>query len=124
MKSQLEDLQREIKECEALRSGKRKVVTLGSLEEDVSVTVVCESQVRFHQGAKFLPSIPLNAIEVQPLSGSPKSLSPHLKVPLVFRDHCRSYSGRAYRNETIAKMCLEIELAELLGQVKKHAPAQ
>jgi len=33
MKSQLEDLQRELKEYETLRSGKRKVVTLGSLEE-------------------------------------------------------------------------------------------
>jgi ribosome-binding protein aMBF1 (putative translation factor) len=29
----LEDLQRELKEYETLRSGKRKVVTLGSLEE-------------------------------------------------------------------------------------------
>lgn len=33
LKSQLEDLQRELKEYETLRSGKRKVVTLGSLEE-------------------------------------------------------------------------------------------
>jgi ribosome-binding protein aMBF1 (putative translation factor) len=33
LKSQLKDLQREIKEYETLRSGKRKVVTLGSLEE-------------------------------------------------------------------------------------------
>ena len=33
LKSQLEDLQREIKEYEILRSGKRKVVMLGSLEE-------------------------------------------------------------------------------------------
>jgi ribosome-binding protein aMBF1 (putative translation factor) len=33
MKSQLEDLQRDLKEYETLRSGKRKVVTLGSLEE-------------------------------------------------------------------------------------------
>ncbi len=32
MKSQWEDLQREIKEYETLRSGKRKVVTLDSLE--------------------------------------------------------------------------------------------
>ena len=33
MKSQVEDLQREIEEYESLRSGKRRVVTLGSLEE-------------------------------------------------------------------------------------------
>lgn len=33
MKSQLEDLQREIKEYSVLRSGKRKIVSLGSLEE-------------------------------------------------------------------------------------------
>jgi ribosome-binding protein aMBF1 (putative translation factor) len=33
LKSQLEDLQRELKEYETLRSGKRKVVTLDSLEE-------------------------------------------------------------------------------------------
>ncbi|MGE0822467.1 MAG: multiprotein-bridging factor 1 family protein [Candidatus Binatia bacterium] len=33
LKSQLEDLHREIEEYEALRSGKRKIVTLGSLEE-------------------------------------------------------------------------------------------
>jgi ribosome-binding protein aMBF1 (putative translation factor) len=33
MKSQLEDLQREIKEYTVLRSGKRKIVSLGSLEE-------------------------------------------------------------------------------------------
>lgn len=33
LKSQLEDLQRELKEYETLRSGKRKVLTLGSLEE-------------------------------------------------------------------------------------------
>lgn len=33
MKSQMEDLQHEIEEYESLRSGKRKAVTLGSLEE-------------------------------------------------------------------------------------------
>lgn len=33
MRSQLEDLQRELKEYETLRSGKRKVITLGSPEE-------------------------------------------------------------------------------------------
>ena len=33
MKSQMEDLQHEIEEYEFLRSGKRKVVTLGSLED-------------------------------------------------------------------------------------------
>lgn len=59
-------------------------------------------------------------MQVEPSTGAGKTVPPQFKVASIFCDYRSSYASSTDCDEPVTKMVLEIELAELLRQMKKH----
>ena len=95
LKSQLRDLQRELTEYETLRSGKRKVVALGSLEE-----------------------LPKTLIQARIAAGLSQE---HLAAKLGLKpQQIQRYEATEYQSASLARVH---EVARVLGVTLRHPAA-